>query len=241
MTLRALLAAVAVVFVTAIASAAEAAPEPQVKSERDLVEDGYVLRLSLPTEADEDAWMDPGFLVQLGLSKGTLRGIGAAFSFPTTSFQLRPRVRIDRWWSLATTFSFSFANGPDVDGLRWSATIEPVFHPIRQLGIAVGVGYGGLNVFGGGNDFGEFTGQETITNGTHISPCEGGALSTLMRADYFFVVGPLFATGPFVTAEAQWTRCERYRGDDTETGLRHTRRQWWTQVGGSAGWWLTWR
>lgn len=240
MTVRALLLAVSVVFMAATARANEAPPEPQVKSERDLVEDGYVLRLSLPTEADADAWMEPGFLVQLGFSMGALRGTGAALSFPTTSFQLRPRVRIDRWWSLATTFSFSLVGG-DFSGLRWSATIEPVFHPLRQLGIAVGVGYGGLNVFGGGNDFGEFTGQETITNGAHISPCAGGALSTLMRADYLFVVGPLFATGPFVTAEGQWTRCEIYGGNDNETGLRHTRRQWWSQVGGSAGWWLTWR
>ena len=56
------------------------------------------------------------------------------------------------------------------------------------------------------------------------------------------MVGPLFASGPYVQAQGQWTRCGwTDELTDRETGRSVVLTQWWRQGGATVGWWLAWR
>lgn len=221
--------------------------EPAV-TERALVDDDYQVRLSLPTEDDFEAWAKPGFQLQLGYAYGSFSGKSPEAPFNAHSVTLRPSVRIDRHWSLAGSFAYAVALG-DLEGIRFGATLETVFHPLRALGLAVGLGYGGLvgDRPPTSSPEGEFfnAGQEsvgrTLVGGEKMFGCEGGGLVALARVEYLFVVGPLFATGPYLAADVQRTRCEESRGTDPETGEPVAFVQWWLQGAWSAGWWLAWR
>jgi hypothetical protein len=199
------------------------------------------VRLSLPTEDDRDAWQSPGLRLQLGYGYTALGGWGPAWSFRSHTVMLRPSVRIDGHWALGV--AMVYGTGPY--GLRWSVTAEPTFFPWRQLAVSVGLGYGGLDVrasrvrvLGGPG----VTVSRTLGDDEKLDACTGSALSSVLRAEYLFVVGPLFASGPFVQANAQWTRCEDSFGQpDPETGRPPVLTQWWRQAGATVGWWLAWR
>jgi hypothetical protein len=220
------------------------APEVHVIDDKERVrlQQTDTVRLSLPTQDDVDAWNNPGLRVALGYGYGSVSGTYPALSFRSHSFALRPSVRLDSSWSAGLTLLYG--TGPN--GVRWSMTAEPTFHPWRQLSLSVGVGYGGLSVsdfFRGG--FYPSDAQEVsreLGAAEPLSSCTGSALSSLARADYLFVVGPLFASGPFLQAHAQWTRCrESFGSTETDTGLPTTYTQWWRQTGLTFGWWFAWR
>ena len=72
--------------------------------------------------------------------------------------------------------------------------------------------------------------------------CNGSGWVGQARVEYLFVVGPLFATGPYLVADGQWTGCtEDFSRTDRETGETAVGRQWWLHLGGAVGWWLSWR
>jgi hypothetical protein len=229
------------------ASALAEEPPARTVGEKDLVEDdGYVVRLSLLTEKDFEAWAEPGFQLSLGYGQGRFTGHGPASGFSSTTFTLRPRVRLDEWWSLGATFAYSAA-GSELFGLRWSATLEPTFHPWAGLAVALGLGYGGLDAMLQGNGIPPArpppVASHQLPADVELQGCEGGAGVGLLRVEYQFVAGSLFATGPYAQADLQWTRCrdKLWHGDDLETGLRLSPWQWWLQHGTTIGWWLSWR
>jgi hypothetical protein len=131
--------------------------------------------------------------------------------------------------------------------VRWSVTAEPTFFLWRQLALTAGLGFGGLSV----NDPRPPAGppptldqvvSHDLGDDERLPGCTGSALSALARIDYLFVAGPLFASGPFVQAQAQWTRCQDASGlTDQETGRPIVLTQWWRQSGLTFGWWLAWR
>jgi hypothetical protein len=226
---------------------ASPAPTPPVhvidEKERVALAQTDNVRVGLPTQADRDAWASPGVRVQLGYEMGSLHGLGPALSFSSKAAILRPSVRIDARWALG--IALAYGTGPG--GLRWSATLEPTFFPWRQLGISAGVGYGGLSVSDpsaptGGLQGPTVTISRDLTSGERLQSCTGSALTAVVRTEYLFVVGPLFATGPFVEGLGQWTRCQATFGRvDDETGQPVVLSQWWQQVALDFGWWLTWR
>jgi hypothetical protein len=57
---------------------------------------------------------------------------------------LRPELRLDRYWSLAATLGFSPRG--KYTGRRWTAVVEPIFHPVPELGVSLAFGYTGLSV-----------------------------------------------------------------------------------------------
>jgi hypothetical protein len=231
----------------AIAAATEAAAAPGIhvidEKERIALQQTDNVRLSLPTEGDVEAWATPGLRVQLGFAYGAVHGFGPALSFNGPTFTLRPSLRIDRRWGLA--LALLYGTGPG--GLRWSATLEPTFFPWRQLGISVGLGYGGLVVSLPEDPNATFRGaavavSRDLSGDERLQSCTGSALSSVVRVEYLFVVGPLFASGPFAQASAQWTHCEATFGrTDAETGRPVVLTQWWPQGALDLGWWLAWR
>jgi hypothetical protein len=229
------------------ATAAAATPPPTVhvidEKERVALAQTENVRLSLPTESDVEAWASSGVRVQLGYEMGSLHGLGPALSFSSKSALLRPSIRIDRRWALGV--ALLYGTGPS--GLRWSATFEPTFYPWRRLGISVGVGYGGLSVSDPNAPTGTLQGptvqvSRDLTDGERLQSCTGSALTAVLRVEYLFVVGPLFATGPFAEGLEQWTRCQATFGrTDPETGQSIVLSQWWQQIALDFGWWFAWR
>jgi hypothetical protein len=225
--------------------AAPPAPIVHVMDEKERVdlEQTDNVRLSLPTQDDLDAWASPGLRVQLGGGYGIVQGSGPALSWRSRTVILRPNIRIDRYWGLGV--ALLYGTGPN--GLRWSATVEPTFYPWRQLAISAGIGYGGLSVNNPNASTGRLQGvnQEVsreLTAGEQLNSCVGSALSTVLRAEYLFVAGALFSSGPFVQANAQWTHCaESFGRTDAETGTPVVLTQWGQQQGATFGWWFAWR
>jgi hypothetical protein len=224
-----------------------AAPPPIVhvidEKERAALEQTDNVRLSLPTQKDLDAWRNPGLRVQLGYGYGIVDGSGAAFSFRSQTAVLRPSFRLDRWWALG--IAMLYGTGPG--GLRWSITAEPTFFPWRNLALSFGLGIGGLSVSDPNASAGTvksslITVSRDVLPGEKLTSCDGGALTSALRLEYLFVVGPLFATGPFAQANAQWTHCQQtFGGTDNTTGEPIALSAWWRQQGGTFGWWFAWR
>jgi hypothetical protein len=229
----------------ALAPANAPAPIVHVMDEKERValEQSDNVRLSLPTQEDREAWRNPGLRVQLGVGYGLVEGTGPAFSFRSQSVLLRPSVRLDRYWALGV--GMLYGRGPN--GLRWSVTAEPTFYPWRDLAVSVGLGFGGLLVSDPNAPSGTLQGatvtvSRDATATERLQSCDGSALTSVARVEYLFAVGPLFATGPFAQANAQWTRCSAtFGGIDQETGRPITVTQWWQQQGATFGWWFAWR
>jgi hypothetical protein len=229
------------------APADEKKPPPEIhvideKEAIDLAQTDNV-KLSLPTESDVEAWASPGLRIALGYGYSFVEGSGPAWSFRSHSVFLNPTVRLDQWWSLGGTFLYGTGPG----GLRWSVTAEPTFHPWRQLSLAVGAGYGGLSVSDLSRSTGRLRGPDEVVSrylvaGESLQECSGSALSTVLRAQYLFTLGPLASTGPYAQGNMQWTRCQVQFGRiDNETGLPIVLTQWWQQEGVTLGWTFAWR
>lgn len=224
--------------------------EVQEQTEKDSVNDEpYVLRLSLPTQADIDAWKEPGIRVTLGWIQGRQYGTGPSPDLAPLGAALRPWLRISPHWSVGATFSWQAVTDDDFMGLKWGATVEPTWHPWRGLALSLGLGYGGLlgGRYGSSDwDSGEEGASQrpvsrTLGDDESLSDCSSGGWLALARVEYQFVVGPLFSTGPFAQVDMQRTGCEKAIGGDAETGKPIVLRQWWMHRGFNFGWWLTWR
>ncbi len=239
----------ALILVTVLAGdpAPAPAPAPDVhvidEKERIDLQQTDNVRLSLPTQSDRDAWASPGLRVQLGYAYGILQGTGPALSFRSKGAMFRPSVRLDEYWALGV--AMLYGTGPN--GQRWSVTAEPTFFPWRQVGITVGLGYGGLAISDPNASAGRLRGPDEIVSrdlnaGERLTSCEGSALSSLLRVENLFVSGALFATGPFAQVNFQWTRCQVSFGRiDQETGQQVLLTQWWRHNGATLGWWFAWR
>lgn len=200
------------------------------------------VRLSLPTEDDLVAWQRSGMRLQLGYATGRFHGVDSSPSWSTSGISLRPGMRLGPRWGVFV--AMVYAGAPQ--GLRWSVTLEPTLFVWRQLALSAGIGYAGLMMHNpmsaGGEHANEKVGR-ALGSGERLDSCDGEALTTVARLEYLFVMGPLAATGPFVTAQAQWTRCEQRLGDgnDPHSGRPAVLTQTWRNWGISYGWGVTWR
>lgn len=219
------------------------APQVHVLDEKDRValQQMDKVTLSLPTEDDRVAWASPGLRVALGYGYASVFGSAPALSFRGHSVFLRPSVRLDDRWAIAV--GLAYGTGPN--GVRWSVTAEPTFFAWRQLSIAWGLGFGGLDITNPNASWGrqpDAMVSRDLVAGETLPRCTGTALSSLVRTEYLFVAGPLFASGPFAQLQGQWTRCQDTFGrTDNETGRPITLSQWWQQGAATLGWWLAWR
>ncbi|AKU93307.1 hypothetical protein AKJ08_3694 [Vulgatibacter incomptus] len=139
-----------------------------------------------------EAWAEPGFRIQLIVGSETLSGLNGVPSGGGLSLTAEPGVRLDRWWSLSATLHYTVLSG-EAEGLRWSGTADLGFHPWSGLFVAAGLGYGGM-----------------IVN----RDCTGTGLAASAKAGWLFPLGSLFATGPVVQTDLQWTRCTSDESSD---------------------------
>jgi hypothetical protein len=206
-------------------------------------------RLSLPTEADRDAWLRSGLRLGLGLSYGQLEGFEGAPSGRLRGLLLRVGLRLDADWSVMASFNYQVASAHNgLSGLRFAGTIDPTWHATRHLSLAVGLGFGGI-VEGrtGRSDVDPLPStlntSYTLPSGSPPLPsCSGVGGSALVRAEWTFVLGPRSATSLSVEGLGQWTGCVADTGRvEPDSGESIVRRQWWPHLGVSGAWGISWR
>jgi hypothetical protein len=206
-------------------------------------------RLSLPTQADRDAWRTSGFRLGLGLIYGRLYGLRGAPSGRLLGPIVRVGVRLDDSWSVLASFQYASASETGgLSGLRFAGTLDPTWHITPSVSLAVGIGFGGI-VEGrtGRMDASPLPStldtSYTFPDARHpVASCSGVGVAGLARLAWNLVVGPRTQTGFALEVVGQWTGCV----DDTnriepDTGTAIVRRQWWPHTGITLGWEIAWR
>jgi hypothetical protein len=235
------------------ATLALAATLSPVRAARAADDDGEP-RLSLPTEADRDAWARGGFRLSLGFLYGRIDGLDGAPSGRLLGPLVRVGVRLDADWSILASFQWTgMSSEGGLSGLRFAGTIDPTWHVTRHLSLALGLGFGGMvEGYTGRPDLGvsinAIDASYTFPSASPPLPsCEGAGVAGLARAEWTWVLGPRSATGLALEALGQWTRCEDSggsfygRGIDPDTGQPIVRRQYWPHAGVTGSWSITWR
>jgi hypothetical protein len=207
-------------------------------------------RLSLPTEADRTAWQTSGFRLGLGLAYGRFEGLRGAPSGRLLGAVLRIGLRLDRDWSIYTSFQYASASQRGgLSALRYAGTIDPTWHVTPNLSLAVGFGFGGLVEPGntGRPDVDPLpstldTSYTFPNSRTPLPSCSGVGAAGLARAEYAWVLGPRASTSIALEAIGQYTACVDPTGrTEPDTAQPIVRRQLWSHAGITLSWGITWR
>jgi hypothetical protein len=206
-------------------------------------------KLSLPTEADREAWTRSGFRLSLGLVYGQFSGANGAPSGRILGAQLRAGLRLDPSWSLLASFQYGQAKrANELDGLRFAGTLDPTYHATKSLAIAFGFGFGGIVEGSTGRADPDPKASTLDTSytfpdaSTPVASCSGVGVVGLVRGEWSYVIGPRASTSLGLEVAGQWTGCV----DDTnrvepDTGRSIVRRQWWAHTGTTLTWSVMWR
>lgn len=206
-------------------------------------------RLSLPTEADRDAWTRSGFRFGLGLGYGRIEGIDGAPGGRLIGAAVRAGARLDRDWSLMLSFNYALASASrELSGLRFSGTIDPTWHVTRSFSVAIGFGFGGI--VEGSPDRPDVEPLPSTLESSYTFPdartplpsCSGVGATGLLRAEWAYVLGPRAALTVGVEGIAQATHCVHDAGRiEPDTARPIERRQLWSHLGGQLAVGITWR
>lgn len=204
------------------------------------------VRTSLRTQTDEEAWSASGFRVGLGYSFDGLWGGGDVPGGTLHSALVRLGARLDADWSLLGTLRYGVVPGaPPM--LRFSGTLEPTLHLTEALSVSLGLGLGGLVHPDTGARTPEPTDPliATLTlpdASPLLGSCSGTGVIALARVAYLYEVGEVFATGPALQADVQWTGCvETLARVDPDSGEPIELRQFWRHVSAGVTWMFWWR
>lgn len=209
-------------------------------------------RSSESVDAAGDGWKGAGFRLGVGYRFDLRWSTDYPPNLEAHGFVIRPHYRLNRNWGLGVNLSYAIA-GQTFSGLGWSLALETTFWPMEGLSFTLGAGYGGLMVdcrktglcpHTVSTDWAgvPLTQDRPLSADEQLGACTGGGPVGILRVDYQWVLGPMFATGPFIQTHLQSNRCEYEAGGvspDTGESLHYY--DWWTFAGTSAGWWLTWR
>lgn len=206
-------------------------------------------RLSLPTQADRDAWQNSGFRLGLGLVYGKLVGLRGAPSGRLIGPTVRIGLRLDRSWSLMSSFQYAaVSQRGGLSGLRFAGTLDPTWHVTPSFSLAVGFGFGGIVEGRTGRMDADplpstLDTSYTFPDSRHpVASCSGVGAAGLVRGEWAYVLGPRAQTSIALEVVGQWTGCV----DDTnrvepDTGVAIVRRQWWPHTGATLAWGIAWR
>ncbi len=207
-------------------------------------------KLSLPSEADRQAWQKPGFRLGLGFAYGELHGLRGAPSGRLIGPVLRAGLRLDADWSILASFQYMGASrSGGLSALRFSGTLDPTWHVTPALSVSLGLGFGGIVEDDPARSTDAAPLPDTIETSytfpdasTPIASCSGVGVAALARTEYAIVLGP--RTQLTIAAEAigQWTGCVDDTGRvEPDTGQAIVRRQWWPHIGGTLSAGFSWR
>ena len=243
-------ATVLAIAVTAGAAGSARGDDPTKPAPAAAADEDGAPRLSLPTEADRQAWQRSGFRLGLGIGYGELVGLRGVPSGRSIAAKLRVGLRLDQQWSLYTSFEYARVSASGgLSGLRFAGTIDPTWHVLPSLSVALGVGFGGIVEARstGRMDAAPFAPDlETSYTFPDASPpiarCSGIGAAGLARVEWGYVVGPRSQLTASAEAIGQWTGCvDETNRFEPDTGKAIVRRQWWPHAGAMLAVGVTWR
>lgn len=206
-------------------------------------------KLSLPTEDIATAWRKPGLRLELGAGYGELAGIGGAPSGRLIAAIVRVGMRLDADWSVMTAFQYASASQRGgLSGIRFSGTIDPVWHVTDRWSLGVGIGFGGIVEGNTGRPDPNALQRSSLNDSftypnasTPLPSCSGIGVATHARASWMKPLGPVSATGFALEIDGQWTGCvDNTNRVEPDTAEPIVRRQWWAHVGGTLAWMVAW-
>jgi hypothetical protein len=208
------------------------------------------VKLSLPAEDAASAWRRPGLRLQVGAGYGELAGLDGAPSGRLIAAIVRIGMRLDADWSLLASFQYASASARGgLSGIRFSGTLDPVWHLTDRIELAVGIGFGGI-VEGNTGRMDPNAAQRSSLNDSITYPsaspslpsCSGVGVAGHLRASWMRPLGAISATGFALELGGQWTGCvDDTRRVEPDTAQPIVRRQWWPHVGGTLEWLVSWR
>jgi hypothetical protein len=223
--------------------------EPAAVAAKTNDDDEGTPKLSLPTEADREAWQRSGFRLGLGLLYGDMVGLRGAPSGRLLGPWVRFGLRLDPDWSVLASFQYvSASKSGGLSGLRFAGTLEPTWHATRNLSLALGFGFGGIVEGRTGRPDVDPLPSTLDTSYTFpdarmpIPSCSGVGAAGVARAEWAWVLGPRSSTSISLEALGQWTGCvQNTNRVEPDTGQPIVRRQWWPHTGATLSWGITWR
>lgn len=176
-----------------------------------------------PSVGAQEAWRTLGLQIQVRSGYELLEHVGEiGGGVGGMSISLEPGIRLHRHVSLSATFRYTTMAG----GLRWTNSLDLTGHGPWGLFLAIGGGYGGLLSI-------PLAPVETGVPGIDWRPsCTGTGAMALVRAGWLIPVGEVFATGPVVQSDLQWTRCTDFLAPSEDPDVRHRS----VQLSWSFGW-----
>ena len=215
-----------------------------------LDEDEGTPKLSLPTEADRVAWQKSGFRLGIALAYGRFAGLRGAPSGRLLGPVLHAGLRLDKSWSLLSTFEYASASARGgLSGLRFAGTIDPTWHVTPSFAVAIGFGFGGIAEGRTGRPEASPTPGE-VTDASYTFPsatmplpsCSGVGAAALARASYSWVMGPRSSLVADLDVIAQYTKCVAPTGRlDPDNATAIVREQYWPHTGATLSLGVTWR
>jgi hypothetical protein len=210
-------------------------------------EDEGTPKLSLPTQADRDAWQTSGFRLGIGMEYGRMIGLRGAPSGRLLGPVLHAGLRLDRDWSLLATFRYgSAAASGQLSALRFAGTVDPTWHVTPSLALAVGFGFGGLvegNTSRADNPMQATDVSITLpSSDPPVASCTGVGVAGLARATYAIVLGPRTTFNVEAEILGQYTSCQGRRPVvEPDTAQPIVRTQYWSHTGATLGLGFAWR
>lgn len=226
-----------------------ATPANEGGDERDEAgEDDVDYERSLPLESDAQGWERPGFRFALGYSFELQHGLQGVPPAKVHNLVIRGGARLDGAWSLLATFDYGFMDGA-LSGIRYAVTLDPTWHPIPHLSLALGFGFGGI--LGGSNERFDWMRDDPSQGlvaaytepNAHVAleACDGTGPTALVRAEWAWVLDDIWSIAVQIEGRGFWVACESEASYDEETFMPILHRQYWPLLGGSLGLVFEWR
>ncbi|MFC1610610.1 hypothetical protein ACFL6C_06610 [Myxococcota bacterium] len=199
------------------------------------------------------AWAESGLRLHLSIGYQLNTATDPAPAATSVVPGLHVGWRLNERFSLFGAVQYSAMVGGELDGVRASVTVEPVWHATEGLSVALGLGYGAMlgsrQRYVQPTSYGALEAAAQPGRNIELQPfndCDGDGIVVLARATYLFRVGHLFSTGPMLHLDSQWTSC--IDADYTVTDPagasfppKKVFRQWWWHRTVGLAWVFAWR
>lgn len=230
-----------------------AEPAPGTGAHPEIGDQDPTTRVSDPLAGDREVWRTSGFRLQLGVGYALFAGGPTVPVVQSFDIAVNVGWRFTLRWGAMAAFRYAFlVNG--LSGVRWTATLEPVFHFGNGFWLSAGAGYGGIWGETGNR---EYPYRSVLSDPDQIDlnrpfdraevppfvRCNGDGIAAVARAGLTLIVGDLFSTGPMIEIDGQWTLCSdegfnQFVQDNEEIQIP---KQWWSYFTVGASWIFAWR
>ncbi|HET6345070.1 MAG TPA: hypothetical protein VFH51_09060 [Myxococcota bacterium] len=182
-----------------------------------------------PLDVDA-AWQEAGFRLRMHAGAEVLRQVTSAPEGTALHFGLEPALQLDSAWSASVQLLYTMERPVGkygLDGLRWSVTVGPAWHPVAGLSLGLLVGVAG------------HLSNWHSPNGGYVpvaGNCDAVGPLAFLRLTYVLRVTDYFATGPVLDGGLSRVACSPLGEGPTQQQVPP-----WNHYDLGLAWALVWR